>query len=195
MDDAILHCTRGIGIWDWASNDEGGEPDVVMACGGDVPTLETLAAVSILREQLPDLRDPRRERRRPDEAATRERASARPHATPIRFAVHAHKPVIFAFHGYPWLIHRLTYRRNNHAQPARARLQGRGHHHDALRHDGAERPGSLPSGAGRHRSPAAARAARRTASTGDGRRTVARTRVWSRAREDPEDIRDWTWPG
>lgn len=113
MEDAITHCTKGIGVWDWASNDQGGEPDVVMAAAGDVPTLEALAAVSILREYLPHLK--------------------------IRFvnivdlmrlqpnAEHTHglsdveydevftedKPIVFAFHGYPWLVHRLTYRRNN----------------------------------------------------------------------------------
>ena len=113
MDDAITHCTKGIGVWEWASNDHGGEPDVVIACAGDVPTLEALAAVSILNEALPKLR--------------------------IRFVnvvdlmrlqpniEHSHglsdleydelftedKPIIFAFHGYPWLVHRLTYRRRN----------------------------------------------------------------------------------
>ncbi len=71
MDEAILHCTRGIGIWDWASNDEGGEPDVVLACAGDVPTLETLAAVDLLRQHLPDLQGAGRQRRRPDAPAAR----------------------------------------------------------------------------------------------------------------------------
>ena len=115
MDAAIKHCTRGIGIWGWASNDQQQGPDVVMACCGDVPTLETLAAVSIMREHLPELRirvvnvvdlmklQPSSEHphglddRAFDELFTRDR------------------PVIFAFHAYPWLIHRLTYRRTNHA--------------------------------------------------------------------------------
>jgi xylulose-5-phosphate/fructose-6-phosphate phosphoketolase len=114
MDEAIVHCTKGLGIWDWASNDEGREPDLVMACAGDVPTMEALAATEILRGFFPSLR--------------------------IRFVnvvdlmrlqgheEHPHglgdhdfdslfttdKPVIFAYHGYPWLIHRLTYRRANH---------------------------------------------------------------------------------
>jgi xylulose-5-phosphate/fructose-6-phosphate phosphoketolase len=114
MDAAIAHCTEGIGIWQWASNDEEHEPDVVMACAGDVPTLETLAAVSILRRVLPELvirvvnvvdlmkLQPNTEHPHGlsdldfDSLFTRE------------------KPVIFAFHGYPWLIHRLTYRRINH---------------------------------------------------------------------------------
>jgi xylulose-5-phosphate/fructose-6-phosphate phosphoketolase len=114
IDEAIRHCTEGIGIWQWASNDQGAAPDVVMACCGDVPTLETLAAVSILREHLPDLRirvvnvvdlmklEPQREHPHGlgdvdfDELFTKD------------------KPVIFAFHAYPWLIHRLTYRRTNH---------------------------------------------------------------------------------
>ena len=113
MDDAIVHCAKGIGIWDWASSDQGGEPDLVMACAGDVPTMEALAATALLREHFPDLK--------------------------VRFinvvdlfrlvpdSEHAHglsdadfdslftldKPVIFNFHGYPWLIHKLTYRRAN----------------------------------------------------------------------------------
>jgi xylulose-5-phosphate/fructose-6-phosphate phosphoketolase len=115
IDDAIVHCTRGAGIWDWASNDEAGEPDVVMACCGDVPTLETLAAVAILREALPDLKvrvvnvvDLMR--LQPD--------TEHPHGlSDAEFdSLFTHsKPVVFAYHGYPWLIHRLTYRRTNHA--------------------------------------------------------------------------------
>ncbi|MBF6507500.1 phosphoketolase family protein [Nocardia farcinica] len=114
MDAAVVHCTRGIGIWDWASNDRDGEPDVVLACAGDVPTMEVLAAVDLLRGYFPDLRmrvvnvvDLMRlqdEREHPhglsdaefDSLFTRDR------------------PVIFNYHGYPWLIHRLTYRRRNH---------------------------------------------------------------------------------
>jgi xylulose-5-phosphate/fructose-6-phosphate phosphoketolase len=115
MDDAVKHCTAGIGIWEWASNDKGSEPDVVMACCGDVPTLETLAAVELLREHLPELKirvvnvvdlmklQPAEEH--PHGLADRDFDSL---FTPD-------KPIIFAFHGYPWLIHRLTYRRTNHA--------------------------------------------------------------------------------
>ncbi len=114
MEEAIVHCTKGIGLWEWASNDKGGEPDVVMACAGDVPTLETLAAVSILREKLPELKirvvnvvdlmklQPEREH---------------PHGLSDKdfdALFTKNKPVIFAFHAYPWLIHRLTYRRTNH---------------------------------------------------------------------------------
>jgi len=115
MDAAIKHCTAGIGIWEWASNDRGAEPDVVMACAGDVPTIETLAAVELLRQFAPGLRvrvinvvdlmtlQPREEH---------------PHGLPDRefdtlFTLD--KPIIFAYHGYPWLIHRLTYRRRNHS--------------------------------------------------------------------------------
>jgi xylulose-5-phosphate/fructose-6-phosphate phosphoketolase len=114
MDAAIKHCTMGIGIWEWASNDEDAEPDVVMACSGDVPTLETLAAVDILRKLVPELRirvvnvvdlmrlQPEREH---------------PHGLSDKdfdALFTADRPIIFAFHGYPWLIHRLTYRRTNH---------------------------------------------------------------------------------
>jgi xylulose-5-phosphate/fructose-6-phosphate phosphoketolase len=115
MDAAVKHCTTGIGIWEWASNDRGAEPDVVMACAGDIPTLETLAAVDLLRAEFPELKirvvnvvdlmrlQPREEHphglsdRDFDSLFTRDR------------------PIIFAYHGYPWLIHRLTYRRTNHA--------------------------------------------------------------------------------
>ena len=114
MDAAIKHCTAGIGIWEWASNDRGGEPDVVMACCGDVPTLETLAAVTILRKHVPELKirvvnvvnlmklQPQEEH---------------PHGmsnSDFDALFTTDKPIIFAFHGYPWLIHRLTYRRTNH---------------------------------------------------------------------------------
>jgi xylulose-5-phosphate/fructose-6-phosphate phosphoketolase len=114
MDAAVTHCTAGIGIWQWASNDQGALPDVVMACCGDVPTLETLAAVSIMREHLPDLKirvvnvvDLMR--LQPE--------SEHPHGlSDAKFdeLFTKDRPVIFAFHGYPWLIHRLTYRRINH---------------------------------------------------------------------------------
>jgi xylulose-5-phosphate/fructose-6-phosphate phosphoketolase len=115
MDAAVKHCTSGIGIWEWASNDRGGDPDVVMACAGDIPTLETLAAVDLLRQNAPDLKvrvvnvvdlmtlQPREEH---------------PHGLSDKdfdTLFTTDKPVIFAYHGYPWLIHRLTYRRTNHA--------------------------------------------------------------------------------
>jgi xylulose-5-phosphate/fructose-6-phosphate phosphoketolase len=115
MDDAILHATRGAGIWDWASNDMGGEPDVVMACCGDIPTLETLAAVDLLRQHLPELRV--------RVVNVIDLMRLQPHTE------HPHgmtdgefdalftldRPIVFAHHGYPWQIHRLTYRRTNHA--------------------------------------------------------------------------------
>jgi xylulose-5-phosphate/fructose-6-phosphate phosphoketolase len=114
MDEAVLHCTRGLGIWDWASNDDG-EPDVVLACAGDIPTLETIAATALLREHLPDLRvrvinvvDLMR----------LEPESEHPHGLPdaeFDALFTRDRPVIFAYHGYPWLIHRLVYRRTNHS--------------------------------------------------------------------------------
>ena len=115
MDEAIAHCTSGIGIWTWASNDDGGEPDVVMACAGDVPTLETLAAVSLLREWLPKLRV---RVVNVVDLMTLQPPGEHPHAltdqTFDAFFTRT-RPIIFAFHGYPWLIHRLTYRRHGHA--------------------------------------------------------------------------------
>ena len=114
MDEAIKHCTAGIGIWPWASNDQGSEPDAVLACCGDVPTLETLAAVSLLREHLPELK--LRVINIVD-LMKLQPASEHPHGLTDRefdALFTRDKPVIFAFHGYPWLIHRLTYRRANH---------------------------------------------------------------------------------
>jgi xylulose-5-phosphate/fructose-6-phosphate phosphoketolase len=115
MEDAILHCTRGIGIWDWASTDDGAEPDVVIACAGDIPTLEALAAADLLREHLPEVRvrfvnvvDLMR----------LQTTDEHPHGmsqAEFDALFTTDKPVVFAYHGYPWLIHRLTYRRTNHA--------------------------------------------------------------------------------
>ncbi len=114
MDQAVKHCTAGLGIWEWASNDKGGEPDVVMACCGDVPTLETLAAVDLLRKHVPDLKVRMvnvvnlMTLQTPDE-----HPNGMPHGQ-FDAVFTKDRPVIFAFHGYPWLIHRLVYRRTNH---------------------------------------------------------------------------------
>ena len=114
MDAAIEHCSEGIGIWQWASNDQQSDPDVVMACAGDVPTLETLGAVSILREHLPNLKV---RVVNVVDLMKLQPTSEHPHGLSDKdfdslFTVD--RPIIFAFHGYPWLIHRLTYRRRNH---------------------------------------------------------------------------------
>ncbi len=114
MDVAVKHCARGIGVWPWASSDRGCEPDLVMACAGDVPTLETLAAVCMLREYLPELRV---RIVNVVDLMKLQPASEHPHGlSDAEFdqLFTRDKPVIFAFHGYPWLIHRLTYRRTNH---------------------------------------------------------------------------------
>jgi xylulose-5-phosphate/fructose-6-phosphate phosphoketolase len=114
MSAAIEHCTQGLGIWTWASTDQGGEPDVVMACAGDVPTLETLAAVDLLRQNFPDLRI---RVVNVVDLMTLQPASEHPHGLPNRefdSIFGTNTPIIFAYHGYPWLIHRLTYRRTAH---------------------------------------------------------------------------------
>jgi xylulose-5-phosphate/fructose-6-phosphate phosphoketolase len=195
MEDAILHCTRGIGIWEWASNDEDAEPDVVLACCGDVPTLETLAAAAILRERLPELRvrvvnvvdlmrlEPETEH--PHGLSDREFDSL----------FTTDRPVVFAYHGYPWLIHRLTYRRTNHRN-----LHVRGYKEEGttttpfdmvmlndldrfhLVMDVIDR---LPRLAG---------------SADHLRQEMIDSRLDARAYgrehgEDPPEIRDWTWPG
>jgi xylulose-5-phosphate/fructose-6-phosphate phosphoketolase len=111
---AARHCQRGLGIWSWASSDGGGEPDVVLACAGDIPTLETLAAADLLRQHLPELKVRvvnvvNLMRLQPE--------SEHPHGLPdsqFDTVFTRDRPIIFAFHGYPWLIHRLTYRRTNH---------------------------------------------------------------------------------
>ncbi len=114
IDEAIHHCTSGLGVWQWASNDDGAEPDVVMACCGDVPTMETLAAVTLLRERIPDLKI---RVVNVVDLMTLQPQSEHPHGLAdeeFDLIFTRNKPVIFAFHGYPWLIHRLTYRRHNH---------------------------------------------------------------------------------
>jgi xylulose-5-phosphate/fructose-6-phosphate phosphoketolase len=195
MDEAIVHCTRGLGLWDWASSDEGGEPDVVMGCAGDIPTLETLAAVAILRERLPDLKvrvvnvvDLMR--LQPE--------SEHPHGLPDAefdslFTVD--RPIVFAYHGYPWLIHRLTYRRANHEN-----LHVRGYKEEGttttpfdmvmlndldrfhLVVDVIDRVPGLAQGASHLRQEMA--------------EERLRCRAWTREHgEDRPDVRDWVWPG
>jgi xylulose-5-phosphate/fructose-6-phosphate phosphoketolase len=114
IDAAIIHCTKGIGIWNWASNDEGNEPDVVMAASGDIPTQEALAATVLLRDNFPDLKI---RFINVVDLFKLQPNSEHPHGlTDADFdsLFTADKPIIFNFHGYPWLIHRLAYRRTNH---------------------------------------------------------------------------------
>jgi xylulose-5-phosphate/fructose-6-phosphate phosphoketolase len=194
LEHAILHCTRGIGIWDWASTDEGGEPDVVLGCCGDVPTLETLAAASLLREHLPELRvrvvnvvDLMR--LQPE--------SEHPHGlsdAEFDSLFTRDRPIVFAYHGYPWLIHRLTYRRTNHGN-----LHVRGYKEEGttttpfdmvmlndldrfhLAVDVIDRVPGL-----------AARSVQLRQDLVDRR---LRARAWTREHgEDMPEIRDWTWP-
>jgi xylulose-5-phosphate/fructose-6-phosphate phosphoketolase len=113
MDSAVKHCTAGLGIWEWASNDNGEEPDVVMACAGDVPTLETIAATEILRGYFPTLKI---RVINVVDLMTLQPQNEHPHGFNDRdydILFTKDKPIIFAYHGYPWLIHRLTYRRTN----------------------------------------------------------------------------------
>jgi xylulose-5-phosphate/fructose-6-phosphate phosphoketolase len=114
IDQAIKHCATGIGMWDWASNDEAGEPDVVMAAAGDVPTVEILAAIELLRQHAPELKI---RMINIVDLMTLQPREEHPHGLPnwdFDSLFTTDKPVIFAYHGYPWLIHRLTYRRTNH---------------------------------------------------------------------------------
>jgi xylulose-5-phosphate/fructose-6-phosphate phosphoketolase len=194
IEDAVAHCARGLGIWEWASTDEGGDPDVVLACAGDVPTLEVLAAADLLRRYLPDV-------------AVRvvnvvdlmrlQPPSEHPHGLPDRefdTIFTADRPVVFAYHGYPWLIHRLAYRRTNHAS-----LHVRGYKEEGttttpfdmvmlndldryhLVMDVIDRVPSL-----------GGRAARVRQLMADKR---AEARAWTRTHgEDLPEVANWTWP-
>jgi len=194
MDAAIAHCTRGIGIWEWACSDQGSEPDVVLACAGDVPTLETVAAASLLREQLPELRV--RVVNVVDLMRLQPEAE-HPHGLSdheFDALFTTTRPVIFAFHGYPTLIHRLTYRRTNHD-----RFHVRGYKEEGttttpfdmvmlndldrfhLVMDVIDRVPGL-----------AERAAHLRQQMVDER---LRHRAYTRAvGDDPPDVRDWVWP-
>jgi xylulose-5-phosphate/fructose-6-phosphate phosphoketolase len=195
MDEAILHCTRGIGIWDWAGCDDGQEPDVVLACAGDIPTLEVLATAALVREHLPDLRV------RVINVVDLMRLQSEdehPHGMSDRefdALFTTSRPVIFAYHGYPWLIHRLTYNRANHDN-----MHVRGYIEegttttpfDMVMLNGMDRfhlvmdvidrvPGLGPRAALLRQHMADERLRHRgyTRETGD----------------DAPDVRDWTWPG
>jgi xylulose-5-phosphate/fructose-6-phosphate phosphoketolase len=194
IEEAIVHCTRGIGIWEWASNDEGGEPDVVLGSCGDVPTLEALAAAAILRQRLPDLKVRLVNvvdlmRLQPE--------SEHPHGLSdheFDALFTTERPVVFAYHGYPWLIHRLTYRRTNHDN-----LHVRGYKEEGttttpfdmvmlndldrfhLVIDVIDRVPGLGE-----------RAAHLRQEMADAR---LRYRAWTREHgEDHPDVSDWTWP-
>jgi xylulose-5-phosphate/fructose-6-phosphate phosphoketolase len=194
IEDAVSHCTRGAGIWDWASNDEGGEPDVVMGCCGDIPTLETLAAVALLREQLPDLKirvvnvvDLMR--LQPDTEHPHGLSDAEFDSLFTRS-----KPIVFAYHGYPWLIHRLAYRRRNHDN-----LHVRGYKEegttttpfDMVMLNDLDRFHLVIDVI--DRVPGLADKAAHLRQQMDKRRLAARAYTRENGDDDPE-IRDWTWP-
>jgi xylulose-5-phosphate/fructose-6-phosphate phosphoketolase len=194
MDDAVLHCTRGIGVWDWASNDDRGEPDVVMACCGDIPTLETVAAVDLIRQRLPQLKV---RVVNVVDLMKLQPTSEHPHGLPdpeFDALFTTNRPIIFAYHGYPWLIHRLTYRRHGHDN-----LHVRGYKEEGttttpfdmvmlndldrfhLVMDVIDRVPGLGQQAGRLRQ-----------SMEDER---LRHRLYTREHgEDAPDVRDWVWP-
>ena len=194
MEEAVLHCTRGLGIWDWASSDEGGEPDVVLACAGDVPTLETVAAAAILRERLPELKVRVLNvvdlmRLQPD--------TEHPHGLSdglFDSLFTTDRPVVFAYHGYPWLIHRLTYRRAGHAN-----LHVRGYKEegttttpfDMVMLNDLDRFHLVIDVI--DRVPGLSAAAAHVRQEMVDRRLEAR--AWTRIHgDDDPEIRDWTWP-
>jgi xylulose-5-phosphate/fructose-6-phosphate phosphoketolase len=194
MDDAIVHCTRGIGIWEWASNDDGAEPDVVLACAGDIPTLETVAAAAILRERLPDVRvrvvnvvDLMR--LQPE--------SEHPHGLSdgeFDSLFTTSRPIVFAHHGYPWLIHRLTYRRTNHEN-----LHVRGYKEEGT----TTTPFDMVMLNDLDRFHLVIDVIDRVPGLGDRAAPLRqemvdsrlRARIWTRQHgEDQPEIRDWSWP-
>ena len=194
MDAAIAHCSRGAGVWDWASNEEDLEPDVVLGCCGDIPTLETLAAASILRERLPDLRvrfvnvvDLMR--LQPE--------SEHPHGlsdADFDALFTTSRPIVFAYHGYPWLIHRLTYRRRNHGN-----LHVRGYKEEGTTTTPFDMV--MLNDLDRYhlvidvidRVPGLAGKASHLRQEMTDRRLEAR--AWTRVSgEDHPDVQDWTWP-
>jgi xylulose-5-phosphate/fructose-6-phosphate phosphoketolase len=195
IDDAVIHCERGVGIWDWASTDEGGEPDVVLGCCGDIPTLETLAAAALLREHLSDLKvrvvnvvDLMR--LQPD--------TEHPHGlsdAEFDSLFTKSKPIVFAYHGYPWLIHRLAYRRTNHAN-----LHVRGYKEegttttpfDMVMLNDLDRFHLVVDVI--DRVPGLADRAAHLRQQMQERRLAARAYTREHGEDDPE-IRDWAWPG
>jgi xylulose-5-phosphate/fructose-6-phosphate phosphoketolase len=195
MEEAELHCTRGLGIWDWASNDDDGDPDVVLGCCGDTPTLEVLAAVALLRERLPELKV---RTVNVVDLMRMQDPTEHPHGLPhgqFDAIFTPDKPVVFAYHGYPWLIHRLAYRRRNHSN-----FHVRGYKEEGttttpfdmvmmndidryhLVIDVIDRVPGLGSKAALLRQEMA-----------DAR---LQARAYTRAMgEDPPEVRDWVWPG
>ena len=195
IEEAVAHCTRGIGIWEWASNDRGKEPDVVLACAGDVPTLETVCAASMLRRLLPDLKvrvvnvvDLMR--LEPD--------SEHPHGlsdAEFDALFTTSRPVIFAYHGYPLLIHRLTYRRTNHHN-----IHVRGYKEEGT----TTTPFDMVMLNDLDRFHLVMDVIDRVPGLGERmaalRQEMVDARLWARAYtreygDDPSDVRDWTWPG
>jgi xylulose-5-phosphate/fructose-6-phosphate phosphoketolase len=194
IDEAIIHCTRGAGIWEWASSDEGGEPDVVLGCCGDVPTLETLAATALLREHLPELKvrvvnvvDLMRIQ--PDTEHPHGLSDAEFDSLFTRT-----KPIVFAYHGYPWLIHRLAYRRTNHDN-----LHVRGYKEegttttpfDMVMLNDLDRFHLVIDVI--DRVPGLAERAAHLRQDMEDRRLAARSYTRAHGEDDPE-IRDWKWP-
>jgi xylulose-5-phosphate/fructose-6-phosphate phosphoketolase len=195
IEQAITHCTRGVGIWEWASNDAGEEPDVVLACAGDVPTLEILAATAILRERLPELRvrvinvvDLMRL-----QPAAEHPHGLSDHEFDALFT--ARRPVIFAYHGYPWLIHRLTYRRTNHHN-----IHVRGYKEEGT----TTTPFDMAMLNDLDRFHLVTDVIDRTPGLGERAAHLRQDMVDERLRhraytreygDDSPDVRDWTWPG
>ena len=196
MDEAIAHCTRGIGIWDWASTDDGGEPDVVLGCAGDIPTLETVAAAALLREHLPELKvrvvNVVDLMRLQDE-------TEHPHGLSdglLRRALHHRQAGDLRLPRLPVADPPPDLPPRQPPQPPRARLQGGGHDHDAVRHGDAQRHGPLPPRHRRDRPRARASASAPRCCASEMVDERLRIRAYTREHgDDPAELRDWVWPG
>ena len=185
MEEAVAHCTRGLGIWEWASTDSGATPDVVMACCGDVPTLETLAAAALVRELLPGAARAGRQRGRPHAPGGAHPAPPRPAGRRVRRPLHGRPPGDLRLPRLPVADPPAHLQARQPPQHARARLHGGGHDDDALRHGDAQRPRPVPPGDGRDRPRAGARRDGGGPAPAHGRPAPARARLHARARRGP----------
>ena len=194
IDEAIVHCSKGVGIWEWASNDRGGEPDVVLACAGDVPTLEVLACRRPLAPALPGPQGEGHQRGRSDDAGAGQRAPHGMSRRRVRLALHDQLSRHLRLPRLSVVDPPADLPAPQSREPPRPRLQGGGYHHDSVRHGRHERARPLPPGDGRHRPGAGSGHSAAYLRQDMQDRLI---RQWAYTREhgdDPPEVRDWVWP-